>query len=274
VSTKPANVPAAFLSDHALQLPHHPRVRVGPHYRAQAVVGVLDRRDPVAEGFVDGVLEGPAPGTNRSDLGAEEAHPEHVELLALGVYLAHVHHALEAEQGGRSGAGHPVLAGPRLGDHPGLAHLEGEEPLAQDVVDLVGPRVGEVLTLEQDPDAERLRQPPGLRDRRRPPRVIAQKVVQPGAEGGIGPGRAKGLLQLQARRHERLGNVPPSEPAEAALRAGIGHTHRLAQVSSCQSYKSAAAPSGPWRPWRSCLSISAKPSMAAWMNSRSLIGSL
>ena len=47
-------------ADHAMELAHHPRIRVRPHHRAQAVVGVLDGGHPVAHGLVDGVLERPA----------------------------------------------------------------------------------------------------------------------------------------------------------------------------------------------------------------------
>ena len=65
------------------------------------------------------------PGAHGADLGAEQLHPEHVEGLAFGVHLAHVDHALQPEQGGRGGGGHPVLAGAGLGDDPPLAHAPG-----------------------------------------------------------------------------------------------------------------------------------------------------
>ncbi len=63
------------------------------------------------------------PEVTGPDLGAEQPHPKHVERLPLGIDLAHVHHALEAEQGGRGGRGHPVLAGAGLGHQARLAHL-------------------------------------------------------------------------------------------------------------------------------------------------------
>jgi len=44
-----------------------------------------------------------------------------------------------------------VLAGSGLGDHPLLAHAPHQQPLAHDVVDLVGPGVVEILALEEDP---------------------------------------------------------------------------------------------------------------------------
>ena len=38
----------SLVADHAVELAHHPRVRVRAHHRAEAVVGVLDGGDPVA----------------------------------------------------------------------------------------------------------------------------------------------------------------------------------------------------------------------------------
>ena len=167
VSTKPAKVPAAFdppptqatttsggaaqelvalaaglVPDHPLELAHHVGERVRPHHRAEAVVGVLDGGHPLAQRLVDRVLERAAAGGDRAHLGAEELHPEHVELLALRVDLAHEHRALEAEQRRRGRGGHPVLAGAGLGDHPVLAHPLGEQRLADHVVELVASRCG------------------------------------------------------------------------------------------------------------------------------------
>ena len=73
------------------------------------------------------------------DLGAQQAHAEHVERLAGDVDGAHVDLALEPHQRRRRGGGHAVLAGAGLGDDPGLAHPLGEQRLAEHVVDLVRP---------------------------------------------------------------------------------------------------------------------------------------
>ena len=144
VSTNPAKVPAAFeppptqatttsgsaaveqlpalasglVADDPLELADHVREGVGPHHRSQAVVRAVHRRHPVPQRLVDGVLEGAAARAHRSDLGAQQLHAEDVQLLARDVDLAHVDGALQAEQRGGGGGGHPVLAGPGLGDHP------------------------------------------------------------------------------------------------------------------------------------------------------------
>ena len=122
------------------------------------------------------------PELHRAHLGAEQPHAEHVERLALGVDLSHVDDALQPEQGGRGGGGHAVLAGAGLGHQPRLAHLQGQQPLTDDVVDLVRAGVGQVLPLEQHPHPEVLGQPAALGHRGGPAGVVAQQVGVAGPE--------------------------------------------------------------------------------------------
>ena len=164
-SSRSAHWPRGFVADDALQLAHHVGEGMGSHDRAEAVVRRVDRGHPLPHGFVHSVLQGPAARRHGADLGTEELHPEHVELLALGVHLAHEHRAFEAEERGRRGRGDAVLAGPGLCDHAPLAHALGQQRLSDDVVQLVRARVRQVLPLEQDADAEALRQAPALGDR-------------------------------------------------------------------------------------------------------------
>ena len=199
---------------------------MGSHHRPEAVVGELDAADPFPQRLVDGVLEGAAAGGDGDDLGAQELHPEDVEGLALDVDLAHVDPALEAEQGGGGGGGDPVLAGARLRDHPPLAHALGEQGLADDVVELVGAGVVEVLPLEEDPDAEALRQPVALGDGRGPAAVVAEEPLVAGVEGGVGPRLGEGGLQLGARRDQGFGQVAAAEVAEAATSGRVPHEGR------------------------------------------------
>ena len=89
------------------------------------------------------------PAVDRHDLGAEQPHPRDVERLPAGVLLAHVDDALEVEQRSGGRGGDTVLAGAGLGDDPRLAHLAGQQGLAEHVVYLVRTGVVEVLALEQ-----------------------------------------------------------------------------------------------------------------------------
>ena len=58
--------------------------------------------------------------------------------------------AIDADQGAGSGQGHAVLAGAGLGQYLGLAHVLGQQGLAEAVVDLVGAGVVQILALEED----------------------------------------------------------------------------------------------------------------------------
>jgi len=93
--------------------------------------------DPIAHGFVDGVLERTAAGIDADDLRAEHAHARDVEGLARHVFRAHVDDAFKAEMRGDGGGSDAVLACARFRDDARLAHLHGEQALADGVVDFV-----------------------------------------------------------------------------------------------------------------------------------------
>ncbi len=105
-------------------------------------------------------------------------------------------------------------------------------PWPIDVVDLVRAGVGQVLALQQDPDPELLGQPAALGDRGRPAAVVAQDAVELGPEGRVGPGVTEGRLELDAGRHQRLGDVAAAELAEPAGRAGVAHDPEASGSSS------------------------------------------
>ena len=185
-------------------------------------MGGLDGGDPVAHGLVHRVLERAAAGLGRPHLGAEQAHAEHVELLALHVDLAHVDDAVEAEQRGGGGGGHAVLAGAGLGDEAVLAHALGQQGLAEHVVDLVAAGVVEVLALEQQAQAELVGEALAHGDRAGAAGVVAQQAVEAAAELGVGPGVAELALDLLAGADERLGDELAAEAPEPAV-AGVAH---------------------------------------------------
>src|SRR5215212_8261543 len=133
-----------------LEVAHDPGVRRGPDDAPDDVVGVLDVGDPIPYGLVHGVLERPRAGEDGHDFGPEKLHPYDVEPLAIRVFLAHVDDTFLAVQGGDRCGGDAVLASAGLGDDALLAHAIGEQDLAQGVVDLVRPRVRQILALEPD----------------------------------------------------------------------------------------------------------------------------
>ena len=107
-------------------------------------------------------------------------HAEHVRRLTFHVDRAHVHFARETEHRASRRGRDAVLPGPRLGDDPRLAELLGEEHLAERVVDLVCPRVTEVLALEPQLGdrvprrVERSRKTVGAIERRRSAYVVRE----------------------------------------------------------------------------------------------------
>ena len=209
-------------ADDPVEVADHHREGVRTGDGPEQVVGGVDVGDPVAEGLVDGVLERPAAGLDGDHLGAEHPHPGDVERLALGVDLAHVDGAVEAEQGAGGGGGHTVLAGTGLGDDPGLAHPPGEQGLAQHVVDLVRAGVVEVLALEQDPRAARLGgEAVHVGQRAGSAGVVLQQPVELGGEGRVGLGLLVLLGDLFDRGDQRLGDEAAAVRAEVA--AGVRH---------------------------------------------------
>ena len=207
---------AGLLPDDPLELADHPRVRVGPDHRPDAVVGRFDARHPVAQRLVDRVLQRGAARLDRHHLGAEQPHAPHVEGLALHVDRTHEHQAVEPEEGRRGRGGDAVLAGAGLGDDPTFAHAAGEQRLAEHVVDLVRAGMGQVLALEQDAHPQPLRQAAALGDRRGTPRVGGEQLGELGTKRRRRPGRPERVLELLEGGGQRLGHEPAAELAEPA----------------------------------------------------------
>ena len=193
-------------SDDALEVADHDGVRVWADDAADEVVGGLDVGDPVANGLVDGVLEGAGTGLDADYLGLKQAHTIDVEGLATNVRLAHVDDALQPEHGASGGGGDAVLSRTGLGDDALLAHVLGEQGLAEGVVDLVGAGVGEVFPLQVD-----------LRSTQVAGQVFGE--VERGGAAGVGAEKASentleilvdlnavvGIFQLGHRGHEGFG---------------------------------------------------------------------
>src|SRR5438132_13703694 len=64
--------------------------------RAKKIVGGANVGDPIAHGFIDGILERAAAGIDAHDLCAKHAHTGDVERLARHVFRTHVDNAFEA----------------------------------------------------------------------------------------------------------------------------------------------------------------------------------
>ena len=188
---------------------------------ADDVVGGFDARHPVAHGFVDGVAERARAAGDGSDFGAQQFHAEDVEGLAADVFFAHVDDAVEAEVGAGGGGGDAVLAGAGFGDDALLAHAQGEQGLAEGVVDFVGAGVVEVFALEPDlRSAALVGKAAGVVEGRRASDVVLEERSELGLKLRVFAGFVVFDGELVERADERFGHVAAAEWAEAA--GGVG----------------------------------------------------
>ncbi len=151
------------------------------------------------------------PDGHSANLGSQQPHAQHIQLLPLHVHIAHVDHAFEAQQRACRRRRHPMLPRAGLGDDPLLAHPLRQQSLAQRVVDLVRPGVQQVLALQVDLRAAQfLGQPLGKVERSRPPRKVPQQVIQLRLEFRVRLRQLVLVLQLQQGSHQRLRHIPPA----------------------------------------------------------------
>ena len=128
------------------------------------------------------------------------------------------------------GGGDAVLAGAGLGDDPRLAHADGEQDLADAVVDLVRAGVVQVLALEVDLRAfasgriaaQRLGQTLGIIKRRGVADEMLEQPVEFGMEALVHLRGAIFALEVEDQRHQRLGDVAAAELPEMSVSIGLG----------------------------------------------------
>ena len=185
------------------------------------VEGVIDVGDPVAQCFVHGVFEGAGARDDRYDLCAQQFHTEYVGLLALDVGLPHVDHAGQAEAGRHGRGGHAVHTGTGFRDDALLAHLLGQQYLADAVVDFVRAGVVQLFAFKVNARAaEVIRKSFGKVERIGAADVIALEVGELALKLRIVLSAGVLILQLQDQRHQGFGNKAATKVAKHAI--GIG----------------------------------------------------
>ena len=123
-----------FLRDYRLKIAHNRGERMRAHHRTQAVVCVADAACPFAKCLVNGIFKRCRAAAYRANFGSQQAHFIHVQRLALGVFLAHEHNALHAEQRcGRCG-GNAVLTCASFCNQARFPHFFRKESLPKHVV--------------------------------------------------------------------------------------------------------------------------------------------
>ena len=211
-----------FVAHDPLELPHHPRIGVGADDGPDAVVRVLHRGHPVPQRLVDGVLQGGAAGlTGTTSAPRSRMRKTLRAWRSTSTAPMNTLHR-KPNRAAAVAVATPCWPAPVSAMTGRLAHVAGQQRLAQHVVDLVGAGVGQVLPLQQHPHAEALRQAVALGYRCRPAGVAGEQRRELGPEVVRRPGLAEGGLQIHQRRDEGLGDEAAAELAEAAPVGRLG----------------------------------------------------
>eukprot|EP00123_Amoebidium_parasiticum_P018125 comp24111_c0_seq1/m.43620 comp24111_c0_seq1/g.43620 ORF comp24111_c0_seq1/g.43620 comp24111_c0_seq1/m.43620 type:complete len:376 (+) comp24111_c0_seq1:537-1664(+) len=139
-----------LLTHNRLEVTHHHGVGVGADNTADGkelvgwVLGIG------LEGNVHSLLQASTAVGCCHDVGAQNAHADHVGLLLGNVGLSHVDVTLQTEEGCGRGQSYTVLTSTSLGHNLLLAHLLGKQSLSNAVVDFVGASMVKILSLQVD----------------------------------------------------------------------------------------------------------------------------
>ncbi len=221
---------AGFDADDGLKVADDGGEGMGAGDGADDVVGIFDGAHPIAHGFVEGVFEGFLTGLNGDDFGTHEFHAEDVEGLTADVFGTHVDVAGEAEDGGGGGGADAVLAGTGFSDDAFFFHAEGEERLADGVVDFVGAGVAEVFAFQVDFGAgvgsggfaDELGEAFSIIEGRGAADELFEVIVELLFEGGVFFGALVFFIELMDGDHERFGDVGAAVGAEVSEGIGDG----------------------------------------------------
>ena len=112
---------------------------------------------PVAHRFIDRFLQGGLASRHRHDGSAQEFHPGHIQSLPFHVYSTHVNDTLAAEPRSNGGSGYAMLSGAGFGNDPLFSHSASQQDLPERVVYLVSARMQQVLALQINFGAAKLR---------------------------------------------------------------------------------------------------------------------
>jgi len=126
-----------------------------------------------------------------------------------------------------------VLPSAGFSDDPRLAHAHGEQDLADAIIDLVRAGVIELVALEPYLRASELfGDARGEVERAGPADVMLEQILELFCEGRISLGRTVSRFQLKDQRHQRFGDIAPTELAEMATiirlsAEGVGESHAV-----------------------------------------------
>ena len=235
---------AGLVADDPVELAHHPRVRVRAHHRAEAVVRVVSTvATQSRSASLTASFSVRLPLSHGLDLGAEQAHAEHVERLALRRRRRPCTPCTPARSARRrSRVATPCWPAPVSATSRVLPIRLASSAWPRTLLILCEPVWLRSSRLSSSRRPSSRAEVVALGEDRRPAGVVAQDVVELGAERRVGPRLAERRLQLLARRHERLGHEPPAELAEPPVADGSAQSALVGRHSSSQSYGSSSRP--------------------------------
>ena len=105
------------------------------------VVGCSFVRHPIAECFIDCILQSLRTGCYGDDFRTKYLHSRNIQCLTSSIFFTHVDGALQAKKRRCSGGRNTVLPGTGFSDDSGFAQFLRQKSLAKHVVDLVRARM-------------------------------------------------------------------------------------------------------------------------------------
>mmetsp|Transcript_98813 Transcript_98813/g.235543 ORF Transcript_98813/g.235543 Transcript_98813/m.235543 type:complete len:583 (-) Transcript_98813:72-1820(-) len=203
-----------LVADHRLQVPNDVGEGMRANCAADDVVSAANVGHPVSQGLVHCILQGAAATLHGHHRGAQLAHSEAIQLLPLGVNLAHIDYTLQVQQRASRSGGYAMLPCTRLRNDPLLAQLNRQQRLTDGVVDLVGARVSQLFTLEPNlGSAAEVGEALGVVNGRGAPDELFPQTRQLRLEDWVYLPLGPSLFQLMVRHHECLGNEAAAKNA-------------------------------------------------------------
>ena len=118
------------------------------HGRAYKIESVLRMTAPIADGSAAGIAQRHVSRSHRMHFCTQHLHTLYIRVLAFHIGSSHEHLTVHAHQSTDRSCGHTMLPCSRLAGDTRLAHLLCQQNLSHGVVDLVGTRVVQILTLQ------------------------------------------------------------------------------------------------------------------------------
>ena len=156
-----------------------------------------------------------SPDSTATTSAPSPVHAVDVGRLPFDVDGTHVHTAGQPDARAGCGRCNAVLPCAGLRNHLLRAKPPGEQCLSDRVVDFVCARMRKVLALEPDFCAPAVAQPGRKRQGGGPANPLAKLPAVRLLEVGVVQVLAHALFELLERRHQRFGDIPPSERAES-----------------------------------------------------------